>query len=341
MNILNLEATHFVNFWRKTGHNVLSIGPGPNCDVQSKKIISLKQLWSILKQHNFYPDLVFWNDNCRLPSVIGFETLPCTCIGFSIDQYCNPWHVPYSAAFDLFLVAQKDYLPLFQKHKHLPKSEWFPLFCNPERDKDLGLTRDIPVSFVGTQDPPLNPQRFKLLTAFKKSFPLFLTTGNYVPIFARSQLVLNQSAAGELNFRIFQAAACGAAVLTEDTYNGLRDIFIPGQDILLYAKGDVSSALSNSKKALSMQEKLQKIARSGQEKVVQYHTVKVRGKRIIRHAETLIRQQNHKNRLQKQKRINQELAKCFLFISTDQQLPLPEEQRSFYASLAQRYKSLA
>ncbi len=146
--------------------------------------------------------------------------MPSLTIGFSIDQYCNPWHVPYSAAFDCFLVAQKDYLSLFSLDQIRRPVRWFPLFCDPGKDKDLGVERDIPVSFVGTLGGRFNKEREPFLKSFKRECPLLILSGDYVPVFNRSRLVLNQSAAGECNFRMFQAMACGALLLTEDTGNG-------------------------------------------------------------------------------------------------------------------------
>jgi hypothetical protein len=152
--------------------------------------------------------------------VLGLETLPCLTVGFSIDQYCNPWHVPLSAGFDILLAAQKDYAPLFQDARLPRRAEWFPLFCDAERDRDPGLERDIPVCFVGTQDPPLNPMRKPFLDAFRRGAPLLVRTGDFRPLFGRSRLVLNQCAVVELNFRIFEAMACARPCLTEDCENG-------------------------------------------------------------------------------------------------------------------------
>lgn len=49
---------------------------------------------------------------------------------------------------------------------------------------------------------------------------------------------------GELNFRVFQAMACGAAVLTEATDNGLDELFTVGLEVLTYPRGAVAAALS-------------------------------------------------------------------------------------------------
>ncbi|WP_244147335.1 hypothetical protein [Desulfonatronovibrio hydrogenovorans] len=167
MRILNISGTHFVSSFRLLGHQVLSIGLSTDCDVPITNPLDIRGLWNVLDSKGFYPDLVFWNDTCRPPEVFGIERLPGVTIGLTIDQYCNPWHIPYSWAFDCLLVAQKDYLHFFSDHRLPRKSIWFPLFCNEQRDKDHGLEKDIPVSFVGTLNPPLNKDR----TVFLKESP--------------------------------------------------------------------------------------------------------------------------------------------------------------------------
>ena len=131
MRILNLDGHYFVAPFREMGHEVLWLGSDPGCDVRLETVISLADLMALLKERAFTPDLVVWSDICRPPSVIGIESLPAVTVGFSIDQYCNPWHMAYAAAFDLMLVAQKDYLPLFEQEQLGNDLEWFPLFCNP------------------------------------------------------------------------------------------------------------------------------------------------------------------------------------------------------------------
>lgn len=334
MRILNISGTHFVSAFRALGHEVLSMGASGTCDVPLKQPQDFSDLWKILKSRAFYPDLVFWNDTCRPPEVFGLERLPGVTIGYSIDQYCNPWHIPYSWAFDLLLVAQKDYLKFFNLPGLPRKAMWFPLCCNPQKDKDLGLDRDIPVSFVGTLNPPLNPARALLLDSFKKNHPLYTHQGAYVEIFSRSRVVLNQSAAGELNFRLFQAASCGAAVLTEDTGNGLRDIFTPGKDILpFYERGNAYHAVQIAGEALLEPEKIMAIARAGREKVHREHSTEVRAKKIINLAERLMARKVSTWRKNHQKLIDKELRKSFIILAADEQLPLSRELRNFYFNL--------
>jgi len=334
MNILNLDGHFFVEPLRKMGHTVLSMGQSPGKDVHLTKTISLAKLLAILDERNFKPDLVLWVDRCRPPSVIGIEALPAVTIGYSIDQYCNPWHAPYSAAFDLMLVAQKDYLTMFKEGNLGNELEWAPLFCNPNRDKDRKENRDIPASFVGTVDGSINSERKAFLNTFKKKHPLFVTEGDYVPIYNRSQLVLNQSAVGELNFRIFEAMACGAVVLTEETENGLTDLFTNGEDILLYPRGNAQAAASIAHAALANLD-LGQLAENGKRNVLAAHSSTVRARHIIKRAEE-IAAAGPSWRQQQTKVVQQTLSTAYNMLAVDEILPLTPDLRNFYATLGQK-----
>ena len=63
-------------------------------------------------------------------------------------------------------------------------------------------THNLEFQIMGTQS---NPARKAFFDAFRTHIPLYTQKGLYAPIYARSRLVLNQSAAGELNFRLFEA----------------------------------------------------------------------------------------------------------------------------------------
>lgn len=333
MRIVNLHHTAFVQTFRALGHEVFSIGTAATCDVVLETALSLKRLRELLDARFPEPDLVFWFDSCQVPGVLGLETLPTVTIGYSVDQYMHPWHVPYSAAFDGFLVAQKDFLPLFSDTPTDRPALWAPLFCNPARDTDPGMARDIPVAFVGTLDGRVNTARQTFLAAFRRLAPLFSTSGKYVPIFNRSQMVLNQSAAGELNFRLFEAMACGAAVLTEATGHGLTELFTPGEQVLTYRRGDAADAARVAAAALA-DPGLAAIAAAGKREVLSRHTIGHRAAMILDLARELIGARAPAGRLGRLPMVEGELRKAYAMLAVDEHLPLPEAQRRFFLAMA-------
>jgi len=334
MRIVNLHHGAFVNIFRKLGHDVLSIGTTPDCDVVLKQPLSYKRFLELLENRGMHPDLIFWCDACQTPWVFGIENMPCVTIGYSVDQYMNPWHVPFSAGFDAFFVAQKDYLPLFTASPTDRPATWMPLFCDPGHDQDAGMERDIPISFVGTLDGVANPGRRPFLTAFRRLAPLFLTTGYYVPIFGRSRIVLNQSAAGELNLRLFQGMACGATLLTEETDNGLHDLFTPGVELLTYRRGDAEHAAQRALAALARSD-LTTIAQNGRRKTLAKHSIVSRAKVVLAQAALLAAQGAPKTRLARRERVRAEVQKAYAVLATDEALPLPASERQFFLHMAQ------
>ena len=334
MRIVTLHHMGFAAILRKLGHDVLTVSGTASADVCLAEPLTASKFLEVLASRGFKPDLVLWYDACQPPWVFGFERLPSVVIGYSVDQYMHPWHVPYSAAFDAVLVAQKDYLPLFTNAPTGRPAQWLPLFCDPAKDVAPGGERDIPVSFVGTLGGPANPGRKPFLDAFKTAAPLFCKQGAYAPVFGRSQIVLNQSAAGELNFRLFEAMACGAAVLTEETGNGLTELFTPGTDVLTYPRGDAVKAAATAKAALADPQALAALAAAGKRTVLASHTKVQRARHILALAEELAAAGAPARRLAAMRAVDGELRKAYAMLATDEQLPLPLEVREMYLSMA-------
>lgn len=340
MRIVSLEASYFVSCFRKMGHTVLSVGSRSDCEIRLSEPIAGDGLVNLLDQHQFRPDLILWADGCQPPGVLGFEMLPCPVIGFSIDQYCNPWHVPWSFCFDAFLVAQKDYLPLFAS-AHAPRAvEWFPLFFKPAARPPEPATRDIPVSFVGTVGATINTPRQAFLTEVGRSVPLLVRSGDFMPIYGRSQIVLNQSAAGEINFRFFEGPGCGALLLTERTDNGLEELLVPQEEVALYERGNALDAIRVCRELLSQPERVREMAKAGQRRVLREHCLVARARHIVRLGEQLCQNKAWKWRIANRDFVARELAKVFTFLGTDSLLPLPPELTEAYLRLGAKMSGL-
>ena len=289
----------------------------------------------LLASRNFTPDLVFWADSCQPPSVIGFETLPAVTIGFTIDMYCNPWHAPWMAGFDLCLAAQKNYLPVLEEAHGAECAmppEWFPLFCDPRVDRDLKQERDVDVCFVGTLKGSINSARARFMAEFKKHHPLAALEGEYVGPFNRSRIVLNQSAAGELNLRLFQASACGALVLNEDVPS-LDEVFTPGEDVLVYPRGDARAAAEAAARALASG-RVPAMAAKARRTALSRHANTARARHILKRAKELLAAGANRARMARLGRVRAAMAEGFRMLASDPDVPLPAEHRAFYAGLA-------
>jgi hypothetical protein len=232
--------------------------------------------------------------------VIGLERLPCTTVFYSIDTFCNPWQVPFAHAFDHIWVAQKDFLPLFLGEGHA--ADWVPLFCRhvePARTpREWLAARDVPVAFAGTLSPGNIPERLPFLRAFRDLHPLVFRQGDFVPLFTRTRIVLNQTAAAEVNFRCFEAMGCGAALLTDSIGHGLTDLFRTEKEILPpYARLQARSAASAARAWLSRPQALAELALAGRDAVAGRHTDDARAEELSRLCAGLLAEGTHEARL--------------------------------------------
>ncbi len=334
MNILYLGASNFVRALRAQGHTVLSAGFPESCDICVPYPISALQLYELVTQQGFVPDAVIQDDNGNLPCFPRIEALPCPSIFYSIDTFCNPWHVPYGYAFDHVLVAQKDYLPLFTQENI--SSSWFPLFAREGHDissQDFS-TRQTPVIFVGTLENPNLPHREPFLRAFQKKHPLTIQQGDYVPLYNNARIVLNATAALELNFRCFEAMACGCALLMEDCANGLSDLFTVGEHILpLYERNNALQAAIIARTSLEQADTLARIAQQGHQEVLQKHTDTHRAASLVTRLEDLLRTQAHTQRLAHLEQRRHFLSTAYAILMTELQKPALQEYAVYYQKL--------
>lgn len=278
MRILLMGASYLARDLRALGHEVAEVGRGTDASLQLDHPVYTGRLWQRLE--GFEPDALVYLDDGNLPVLINPQDAPCPAIYYSIDTYCNPWHICYAHGFDLILVAQKDFIPLFSNDGL--RTLWFPLFNILDFPPHTGA-RDIPVSFVGTLGHRNNPDREPFLREFRSFQPLVMLRGDYRPIFTRSQIVLNQTAFSELNFRCFEAMACGAALLMEQCGNGLTDLFTPGKNILPpYPRNNARVAAAIAREYLGQPELLERIAAAGRELVARDHTAAARAATLAR-----------------------------------------------------------
>ena len=335
MNILAVGNGHFVTHLRGMGHTVLHATYAESADVRLTHPTRWARVQARLDELGFAPDLLLYVDNGNLPLLLEPESAPCPSIWYSIDTYCNPWHMAWAHGFDASLVAQKDFVHLFTDEGL--DAQWCPLFCAELEAEQPFAGRDIPVAFVGTLGHKNNPGREPFLRAFRSRHPLVLLSGEYKPIFLRSRIVLNQTAFGELNFRCFEAMACGTALLMEQCDNGLLDIFTPDVDILPpYTRGDAAMAAGIAARYLAQPERLAEIAARGYELVGKKHSVPARAADIMALAARLRDTKAHEQRLGNMAKARTFVRTSFGIIASDLQDPAKNDIRDYFVREAQR-----
>lgn len=335
MRILSIDLDFLTPAFRALGHDVLTVGHSNGHDITITSPCRALALYAKVCDAGFRPDLVFWCDASNLPYLPGIEELPCLTAFYSIDTYCNTWHFSFANAFDAVFVAQKDHIPLFPANE-LPVI-WLPLCAShadavtlPERFTD----RDIPTVFVGTRKHPNNPDREPFLQKFRLAQPLVICSGEYAPLFSRSRIVLNQTACSEVNLRIFEAAAYGAAVLMEYCNHGLHELFTPGEHILpLYRRNNWKEAAAIAASALREPERLAAIAACGREHVLRNHMIGNRATAILETLAPMLREQGQQRRFTSLARRRQLVGTAYAMLSDEVGLRLGPTYTRYYQHL--------
>lgn len=275
MRILNMGGLYLLQALRTRGHEVLTVGGGSGRDVQCDSPTTSALMLAHVAGMGFQPDVFLYADDGNMPLLIDPEAMPLPNVYYSIDTYCNPWHVLYAYGFDHILVAQKDFVSLFSDEGLATR--WFPLFCHEVMEPVPLVNREIPVAFVGTVRHANNPKRKPFLDAFRALHPLVARSGDFLQIFPRSRIVLNQTAFSEVNFRCFEVMACGAALLMESCHNGLEELFCPGENILpLYPRNDAVAAAAIAAQAEANRQHTADIAENGRQLMAREHTAHAR-----------------------------------------------------------------
>lgn len=116
-----------------------------------------------------------------------------------------------------------------------------PMFGHdPARYRDLGLVRNLDVSFCGNLNATLHGERNRLLARLARwsgDRPVHLRQAfdaDYLDVLNRSRLVFNYSIRGEANMRLFEAMACGAVPLVEASNQETPILFQEGRHYFRY-----------------------------------------------------------------------------------------------------------
>jgi len=151
---------------------------------------------------------------------------------------------------------------------------WAPKYYEPAPQKKYGAV------FVGTLDPDLNPARVEFFEKLSARTEVLIMQGSYPDIFPHSEIVINQTVKGDLNFRIFESMMCGALLLTERSGNGLLELFEDGKHLITYQKNNVEEAAEKIEYYLAHPEEARRIAAAGREEILARHCSRHRAERI-------------------------------------------------------------
>ncbi|MDR2694889.1 MAG: glycosyltransferase family 1 protein, partial [Deltaproteobacteria bacterium] len=94
MRILILGGPFLNQAFEALGCEVLNVGDKPDCGVHCPHPMSALKLYESARSRGFTPDFALYCDSGNMPQFFDPEKLPCPSAFYSIDSYCNPWHIP-------------------------------------------------------------------------------------------------------------------------------------------------------------------------------------------------------------------------------------------------------
>lgn len=245
--------------------------------------ISLPELLQRIEP--FKPDCIIYIDtSSRFLLLRDLASSAVPTLFYSIDAHIHHnYHRLLAPFFDQVLLAQKDYLEAFAEHHQ--QLAWFPLWARLP-NAPLASKR-FDVSFVGSLDPQIAPERQRFLDALLALVPIHIAQGPYLEVFAGSKIVLNHLRYADLNFRVFEAMRSGALLLTPDSANGLHDLFVPAKHLVTYQANNPNDAAEKIRYYLAHDNERERIAQAGYELVSKCHTEEARALELEQHLRRL------------------------------------------------------
>lgn len=125
-------------------------------------------------------------------------------------------HLKYAENFQHIFLAISRYVPIFQNQFKKSKVFWLPL-CHPVTClPPNSFERTYQASFVGRWGQTTYPERTVLVEELKKNKKFIAITdyNNVYTIMGQSNISFNRSFSEDMNFRVFEALACGSELVT-------------------------------------------------------------------------------------------------------------------------------
>ncbi len=229
-------------------------------------------------------DLLLYIDPVGNSFPFGLENLPCPTAIYLIDVHQNLEHrLILANFFDYVFVAQKDYLPMFRE-RGINNVFWLPLASDEDVHKVVVKPNEYDIGFVGNRGLVGNERR-RLLDNLEKQFKLNDLNRKYSPdeigiIYSKSQIIFNYSINGDVNMRVFEALCSGRLLLTNAIPNGLEELFLDKQHLVIYH--NVEELIELVRYYLSHLDEREAIAQAGQAEVLTKHTYKNRTEQILK-----------------------------------------------------------
>ncbi len=282
MRILLLGASVLASGFKELGHHVVTCTTDGTGDIKIHEFPTSVQTVFRQLPNGWNPDFILLTDDSTYAMFWGMEEVDVPLGWFVIDSHIHlEWHRAYAAIFDFIFVAQRDYVPSYECDRERQMIKWLPLCTFPFSGKGSPPPKLYDLSFVGKLNSKFNPERRVFIEQIQERYPIYVAAGEFVSIFTRSKMVLNQCAGDDVNFRTFEAMACGSLLLMERCSNGLEELFHDGVHLILYEKGNVSQVIEIAEYYSRHDLERESIALAGQTEVLNKHTYTHRAQTIL------------------------------------------------------------
>lgn len=212
----------------------------------------------------------------------GLHQLECATACYLIDVHVKAAaSLERSLFFDYAFSAQRDFVAALRRAGH-PRAYWLPLACDPAIHRRHDLPRRYDIGFVGATGRGYERRR-RLLERLARRYAVNEYRRAYTPeemarVYSESRLVFNCSLRQEVNMRVFEGPATGSLLLTDRIDNGLSDLVVDGQHVVLY---DDDLLLDLAEQYLRDEAARERVAEQGRAHMYAHHTYDHRADLIL------------------------------------------------------------
>ena len=230
------------------------------------------------------PDLLLYLDRSLPPPLVGLERFPCLTAFWCIDSHIHSWYPAWAQGFDLCFASLKDHLPRFGLRLPPERVHWLPPFADlGHRPPATPPAKEWDLLFAGTVNPQTTPGRAAFLDELARRFPgLAVRQGRFSELFPRARLALNVAERNDLNFRVFEALACGACLLTPRVGHGQDELFRHGEHLFVYDPEDMDGLVRLVQDLLADPARCAAVAAAGKAAVEAAHRPVHRARQVAR-----------------------------------------------------------
>lgn len=232
----------------------------------------------VCRETGMEPDVLVYSDRSFPPVFVGVERYPCLTCFYVVDSHIHSWYPIYAHAFDARAVSLRDHLPGYRDPNQPGGTLWLPAFPRDQDRPTPNVEQEWDVVFVGKVDAETTPLRKVFLDELQRLLPgrVHLARGRYAALYPRARIVLNIAERGDLNFRVFEALACGACLLTPRIGHGQDELFPPGECLEVYENLDAVDAAARIEALLADPARRQALAETGYAEIERAHRIRHR-----------------------------------------------------------------